>query len=282
MLLCEAITSLIARPPKPEEFGTDSIWIDPHVSRNLLAAHLDESTDAASRKLPAREATLEWIEGHAAGRPSARILDLGCGPGLYAEALARAGHSVTGIDFNPASIEYARDSADKKGLAIDYRYGSYLELPYPEGLAAAIMIFCDFGALDDAGRRLVLRKLKASLAPGGLFLFDVCGPRVADSFVPGRKWSAQEGGFWAEGPHLLLEEQFLFSEARSITRQYLVIDGEGRARLFRNHDSWFDEDSLKELLASEGFELAEARRDVLLRTDFGPSEPIFVAARLSR
>jgi predicted TPR repeat methyltransferase len=37
-----------------------------------------------------------------------RILDLGCGPGLYTQRLASLGHTCVGIDISPASIAYAR------------------------------------------------------------------------------------------------------------------------------------------------------------------------------
>lgn len=51
----------------------------------------------------------------------ARVLDVGCGGGLLAEALARRGAQVTGIDLAPAMIETARLHAAQSGLAIDYR-----------------------------------------------------------------------------------------------------------------------------------------------------------------
>jgi 2-polyprenyl-6-hydroxyphenyl methylase / 3-demethylubiquinone-9 3-methyltransferase len=50
-----------------------------------------------------------------------RVLDVGCGGGLLAEALARAGAQVTGIDLAPGMIEAARLHAAESGLVIDYR-----------------------------------------------------------------------------------------------------------------------------------------------------------------
>lgn len=52
------------------------------------------------------------------------VLDVGCGGGLLAEALARAGAKVTAIDLAPAMIETARLHALDAGLAIDYRIES--------------------------------------------------------------------------------------------------------------------------------------------------------------
>ena len=50
-----------------------------------------------------------------------RVLDVGCGGGLLAESLARAGAQVTGIDLAPGMIEAARLHAAESGLGIDYR-----------------------------------------------------------------------------------------------------------------------------------------------------------------
>jgi 2-polyprenyl-6-hydroxyphenyl methylase/3-demethylubiquinone-9 3-methyltransferase len=51
----------------------------------------------------------------------ARVLDVGCGGGLLAEVLARAGAHVTAIDLAPGMIEVARLHAREQRLAIDYR-----------------------------------------------------------------------------------------------------------------------------------------------------------------
>jgi 2-polyprenyl-6-hydroxyphenyl methylase/3-demethylubiquinone-9 3-methyltransferase len=50
-----------------------------------------------------------------------RVLDVGCGGGLLAEALARAGARVTAIDLAPGMIEVARLHAMEQKLDIDYR-----------------------------------------------------------------------------------------------------------------------------------------------------------------
>jgi 2-polyprenyl-6-hydroxyphenyl methylase/3-demethylubiquinone-9 3-methyltransferase len=51
----------------------------------------------------------------------ARLLDVGCGGGLLAESLARAGAHVTAIDLAPSMVETARLHALDSGLTIDYR-----------------------------------------------------------------------------------------------------------------------------------------------------------------
>ncbi len=51
-----------------------------------------------------------------------RILDVGCGGGILAEALAEAGAQVTGIDLSQVSLLAAREHAMQRGLNIDYQY----------------------------------------------------------------------------------------------------------------------------------------------------------------
>lgn len=58
----------------------------------------------------------------------ARVLDVGCGGGLLAEAMARRGAQVTAIDMAPAMIETAQLHAAEAGLAIDYRVQDAAEL----------------------------------------------------------------------------------------------------------------------------------------------------------
>jgi 2-polyprenyl-3-methyl-5-hydroxy-6-metoxy-1,4-benzoquinol methylase len=74
-------------------------------------------------------------------------LDLGCEPGLYAEALAREGREVVGIDLSAAALDYARAGAVSTGLRIDYRQGRYLDCDLGSLYDFAMMIYCDFGAL---------------------------------------------------------------------------------------------------------------------------------------
>lgn len=56
------------------------------------------------------------------GQARPRIVDVGCGGGILAEALARTGAHVTGIDLSELSLEVACQHAECGGLTVDYRH----------------------------------------------------------------------------------------------------------------------------------------------------------------
>jgi 2-polyprenyl-6-hydroxyphenyl methylase/3-demethylubiquinone-9 3-methyltransferase len=63
---------------------------------------------------------LRYIDEHC-GLAGSRILDVGCGGGILAEAMARAGAQVTGIDLAGEALEAARAHAAEAAQEIDYR-----------------------------------------------------------------------------------------------------------------------------------------------------------------
>ena len=65
---------------------------------------------------------VRWIAERMGGAPS-QILDIGCGAGLAAEALARLGFSVLGLDAAGEAIKAARAHAAGQGLPLIYRTG---------------------------------------------------------------------------------------------------------------------------------------------------------------
>jgi len=256
-----------------------SIWTDPHISRRLLAAHLDPDTDAASRRPAAIEATLAWIARQVGPAPL-DVLDLGCGPGLYSERLASAGHRVVGLDFSQTSLDYARGSAESQGLAVDYREADYLEegLGGPYGLVA--MIYCDLGALDRDRRRELLAKVRGALAPGGAFVFDVVDERFLAQARLGRDWAIAGPGFWSPEPYLLWEDTRHLPAERSVVRSYVVAEpGSGRVRRYEIRDTYFSDEDVRAELAEAGLRLELSDRGVLPAGSFKEIEPVFHLAR---
>lgn len=101
-----------------------------------------------------------------ASLPGARVLDVGCGGGLLAEALARQEALVTGIDLAPEMIEIARLHALESGLNIDYRLAGADQL-LPQAAGSFDVVTC-MEVLEHVPEPARLMRTLASLVrPGG-------------------------------------------------------------------------------------------------------------------
>jgi 2-polyprenyl-6-hydroxyphenyl methylase / 3-demethylubiquinone-9 3-methyltransferase len=96
-----------------------------------------------------------------------RVLDVGCGGGILAEALVAEGADVTAIDPSEKSLAAAREHANRSGLSIDYRHGIAEDLSSAglEGIFDLVFAVDVLEHVDDLERTLA--GIALVLAPGG-------------------------------------------------------------------------------------------------------------------
>jgi SAM-dependent methyltransferase len=120
-----------------------------------------------------------------------RILDIGCGTGKHAFALARRGYDVTAIDRSPFMLARAKaGSVEQKPhhkvprfVAADAR-----RFELGERFAAALMMFTVLGYQhEDADLSSALSAVRAHLEPEGLFIFDVWNGLAVNAQGPERR-----------------------------------------------------------------------------------------------
>ena len=249
----------------------NSIWTDEHIAKELLKCHLDESMDGASRKLEKRNKILNFINKSI--DKNSKILDLGCGPGLFDFELAKFGHRILGIDFNSESIKYA--IKNKSSSNIEYRCENYLENACNEKCNVALMIYCDFGALIPSEQKILLKNVYDLLESDGIFIFDVFKSDVMISRKEINCWNISDGNdFWCEDPHLLLQEVKIFDEANSVGERYFVVNQEkSMTKEFILWNQYYSKDSISDLLAENGFAVKDIDENVL-----SDEESMFVIA----
>ena len=264
------IISICRMSEKPPLFapGEPRFWTDPHIASQMLKAHLDPDVDAASRRPEIIERTTGWIAQHSGLKPGDAILDLGCGPGLYALRLAKAGFQVTGVDFSENSIHYALEEAHRQGLQVDYRCQDYLQLEDQSLYDAALLIFGDFCALSPDHRARLLNRVHQALKPGGRLILDVSTPALHRTVKLKNNWYAADGCFWKPGPHLVLEQGYTYP-GDVFLDQYIVLDGDGKISLYRNWFQAYTAESIRAELESNHFKVESLWSD-LAGTPFTP------------
>ena len=271
------ILSLIKKPPIYEK-GNAVMWTDPYISKQLLDIHLHPDTDLASRKRESIDQTLNWILKDTGNRPL-KILDLGCGPGLYTERLAEKGHWVTGVDFSENSIRYAGNQANLKNLKINYIHEDYLRLrPKKERYDLVTMIYTDFGVLLPEERNQLLAYIFNILVEGGIFLFDVMNDEDLENKLTHKTWDACSAGFWKKQPYLVLSESFLYEKQKVILYQHLVTDESGHTDVYRFWTHFFSETDISNLLEKNQFMVKTMCKNILPGKDVWNKDVVFCKA----
>jgi SAM-dependent methyltransferase len=100
--------------------------------------------------------------------PGDRVLDVGCGPGRHALALAARGIEVLGVDLSPDFVDLARSAAEAEGQAATFMVLDVRELAFDSEFDAAICL-CQggFGLLGGRDEIEVFHRIVRAVRPGG-------------------------------------------------------------------------------------------------------------------
>lgn len=244
--------TLLSGQYNDRETGGKIPWNDPDFSRRMLENHLSQEHDWASRKLSVIEQQVDWI---ARQLPvGATILDLGCGPGFYTQRLAQRGFDCTGVDFSPASVQWAREQAQSAALDIDYQEQDVRDYQ-PDGTFDFVMM--TFGEINvfsfEDAQRLVARSA-AWLKPGGKLLIEVhtFDEVKRQGMAPAFWQQCPEGLFLAE-PHLLLSENRWNEETQTSTTTFWALKADASVVHFSSQTRAWRDDEYLQLLAQCGF-----------------------------
>jgi len=259
---------LLSYAQRPELYanGTDIMWTDPYIAKQLLQCHIDPDNDMASRSQDKIDRIVGWILSKT-NTQAMRILDLGCGPGLYAEKFAELGHRVTGVDFSQNSIEYAREHAKTTRSRNEYVCMNYLEMEYHDAFDLAIMIYLDFCVLKPGEREKVLRNIYSALKPGGLFVFDVVNSKNIEGKILRPSWEVCEKGFWKDKPYLVLNNGYHFPANKVLVNQHIVVDEEGAIKTYLFWSTYYEYEDMERLARRCDFRDLEKHENILPPSD---------------
>ena len=266
------LTDIVNRPPRPAPWaeGEKIPWNDPAFSRRMLTEHLSQSHDLASRRSERIDRHVEWIHHDLlAGRPT-KVLDLGCGPGLYASRLARMGHTCTGIDFSPASVEHAREQARREGLSCTYHHRDIRQADFGSGYGLAMLVFGELNVFRPTEARGILTRAHAALDDGRTLLLEPqTSAAVERTGMTGSSWYSTASGLFSDAPHLCLSENAWDADTRTTTTRWFIIDAAtGDVTRHAATAQAYTEDELGSMLAECDF------GDVEFAQTFGADEDV--------
>ena len=223
-----------------------ALWDNEHISKGMLKSHLNPDEEGATCKHDFVFKSIQWIAEIAPPAQYTNLLDLGCGPGVYAEQFVKAGYSVIGVDFSKRSIAYAKEQTELNGSGIEYHLQNYLTIDFTERFDVITIINKDYPVLSIADRITLLKKVYQALKPGGKFIFDVLTPKMRAK--ESRTWQFYEnGGFINEKPHLLLEAVYQYDDEDKTELHQNIIVTEEDVNCINIWNHYFS----KELLLSE-------------------------------
>lgn len=257
-----ALESVSEKPRPFSVYTARELWTDEHTSEQMLAFHLDGEIDVSSRRTGFIDNSVRWLQEHFELSNSSRVIDFGCGPGLYTSRIARLGAEVFGIDFSSRSIEYARASARRENLEVSYIEADYLDFQ-PKGTFDLItMIMCDFCALSPMQRLTMLEKFEGLLSDQGRIVLDVYSLRAFDEKQERLVCEKNQlNGFWSPNPYYGFVASFKYDDDKVSLDKYTIVE-ENRQWEIYNWLQYFTPKSLEREAHAAGLQIDKLYGDV--------------------
>ncbi|UCH40727.1 MAG: class I SAM-dependent methyltransferase, partial [Gammaproteobacteria bacterium] len=208
-----ALESVNEKPRPFSVYTASELWTDEHTSEQMLAFHLDGEIDVSSRRTDFIDKSVRWLNEHFELSKGDRVIDFGCGPGLYTSRIASLGADVFGVDFSSRSIAYARARAERESLEINYIEADYLDFQPKGTFDLIIMIMCDYCALSPKQRSTMLAKFEGLLSDQGRIVLDVYSLKAFDEKQEGLVCEKNQlNGFWSADPYYGFVASFKYDD----------------------------------------------------------------------
>ncbi|NOY98406.1 MAG: class I SAM-dependent methyltransferase [Chloroflexi bacterium] len=120
--------------------------------------------------------------------PADDALDAGCGTGLLTLPLAERARRTVGLDLSPAMLKKLTVKAARRGVNVELRQGSVLELPFDDGEFTLVTTAFMLLYLTPEEKRQAMAEIRRVLAPGGRLGCLSSRGEIADIFLTREGW----------------------------------------------------------------------------------------------
>ncbi len=159
------------------------------------------------------EQEVGWLVERLGLQAGARVLDVGCGPGRHALALARRGMEVVGVDHAPAFVRLAREAAAAEALAVEFVELDVRSLSYHHEFDGVVCL-CQggFGLLGGRDETAVFARIADAVRPGGRLALTAFSAAFALRHLePGETYDPATG---------VLQERAIVRDPAGIEREF--------------------------------------------------------------
>ncbi|QPC81288.1 class I SAM-dependent methyltransferase [Phototrophicus methaneseepsis] len=219
-------------------------WHEADFSRRMLAEHLNQMHDLASRRFSVIDQHVHWIHRKVLKSQAANVLDLGCGPGFYTGRLAALGHTCVGVDISPASIAYAREH----NPGAEYILNDVRLVDYAKNQDLILMIYGELNAFSPQDAKTIIKKAYAALKPGGKLLLEVHTAEATQRF--GKEpatWHTAQSGLFSDEPYLCLMET-TYEADHTVFNYYVYAADSGEMTRYTSMLHTYTDDEYRQLL----------------------------------
>lgn len=218
------INQAAAKPVIWSAYSAETLWADSHIAKQMLAYHLNPELSVASRTAEFIEQSVDWLIQEFDLDAQSKVIDFGCGPGLYTQKLKTRGvGTVVGLDFSQNSLSYATEKASSSRLDIEYHYGNYLDYNDDRKFDLITLVMCDFCALSPSQRATLLSKFKSMLAPKGSIALDVYTASRFDKQEQSLTIEKNSmNGFWSDTDYWCIQSSFNYQDEMVTLDKYTI------------------------------------------------------------
>lgn len=212
----------------PDWYADEDFW-----ARVYPVLFSQERFDAAD------EETAELVD--LAKAKTGRVLDLCCGPGRHAVALARRGFDVTGVDLSSYLLNKAREHAGQSKVDVEWVEADMRDFVRPGAYDLVLNLFTSFGYFaTEADDMRTLKNMVESLADDGVLVIDVLGKEALAERVHANPVEERKGA-------LLIQKFDITDDWCRARSQWVIVQGDKADRVQFEHTLYSGKE-LRELM----------------------------------
>lgn len=202
------------------------------------------------------------------------VLDLCCGPGRHAIALAKKGLSVTGVDRSDFLLKKAKVAAKAEKAEVEWVLEDMRKFRKPSSFDLIVNLFTSFGYFDkEEDNSAVLSLMQQNLKDGGIAFMDIIGKEIAAKML--RTANTTHSLDLPDGT-IVVQRHKVYDDWSRIANDWIVIK-DGKSEIFSFSHTIYSGRELKELFLAAGFKEVKLYGN-LNGDEYGPDAVRLIAA----